>query len=186
MAEAARRLASPAGDRPGSKDWGSELRSLPASLRRQFHETFSEEFLEHLDRGYGQCVLKQPSLAAVVVEGLLHFDGDRYALSDFVVMPNHVHVLAGLLGESDLLEQCYSWKKNTALRINKALGRRGRFWHEESFDHLVRSEGQFEAVRQYIAENPLKAGLCEGEYLAWRREDSTPHTPCAVKASQGL
>ena len=153
---------------PRSKDWGSELQSLPAPLRRQFHETFSEEFLAHLDRGYGQCVLRRPSLAAIVVEGLSHFDGDRYALSDFVVMPNHVHVLVGLLGDTDVLSQCSSWKKNTALGINKALGRRGRFWHEESFDHLVRSEGQFEAVRQYIAENPLKAGLREGEYVAWR------------------
>jgi len=157
---------------PGSAGWASQLALLPASLRRQFHKTFSEEFLEHLDRGYGECVLKRPSLAGIVVEGLLHFDGDRYELSDFVVMPNHVHVLAGLLGDTDVVTQCCSWKKNMALRINRALDRRGRFWHQESFDHLVRSAEQFESLRQYVAENPKKAGLSEGEYVVWHRGDT--------------
>jgi len=158
---------------PRSADWASRLASLPAWLRRQFHKTFSEEFLEDLDRGYGECLLKRPSLASIVVEGLLHFDQDRYQLSNFVVMPNHVHVLAGLLGSTDLVAQCYSWKKNMALRINRALDRRGRFWHEESFDHLVRSGEQFESLQRYIAENPSKAKVREGEYVIWQRAEGT-------------
>jgi type I restriction enzyme R subunit len=86
-------------------------------------------------------------------------------------MPNHVHVIACLLGDTDLEAQCYSWKKYTSTKINRALGRKGRFWQEESFDHLVRSPEQFDYLRRYISDNPRKAGLREGQYLHWRRPE---------------
>jgi len=51
------------------------------------------------------------------------------------------------------------------MEINRALGQRGRFWHEESFDHLVRSPEELERLRRYITANPQQADLREGEYL---------------------
>jgi type I restriction enzyme R subunit len=106
-----------------------------------------------------------------VAENLHHFDGQRYHLGDFVVMPNHVHLIVCLIGTTDLEAQWYSWKRFTAGRINEILGRRGRFWHEECFDHLVRSPEQFDYFRRYIADNPKAAGLRERESLYWRREE---------------
>jgi type I restriction enzyme R subunit len=155
---------------PGSVDWISKLRALPGDQLREFHTNFSREFMENLDSGHGECVLKRPELARIVAGSFHYFDGRRYHLGDFVVMPNHVHLLVCLLGTTDLEGQCYSWKKFTSTRINEVLGRQGRFWHEESFDHLVRSPEQFEYLRTYIADNPKRAGLGEGEYLYWRRE----------------
>jgi len=84
-------------------------------------------------------VLRQPSLARIVADALHHFDGDRYTLGDCVVMPNHIHLLAGGMAREAMLKQVESWKKWTALQIHRARGRTGRFWREESFDHLVRS-----------------------------------------------
>jgi type I restriction enzyme R subunit len=124
---------------------------------------------QHLDRGHGACVLRRPDLARIVADSLLHFDDARYQLGDFVVMPNHVHLIVGLLGETVIEEQCYSWKKFTATKINKVLNRTGRFWQEESFDHLVRSAEQFEAIQRYIADNPIFARLSEGAYFHYRR-----------------
>jgi type I restriction enzyme R subunit len=89
----------------------------------------------------------------------------RYRLADFVVMPNHVHLPACLLGDVQIEWQCKSWKRFMASEINREIGRRGRFWQEESFDHLVRSNSQFEHLQRYIAENPVKARLQPGEYL---------------------
>jgi len=155
-----------------SADWEVRFAALPARLRRQFHATYSEEFLAHLDRGHGECVLRRPEVSRIVEEGLLYFNEVRYQLIDFVIMPNHVHVLAGLLGDSDIVKQCFSWKKNTALRINKVLGRKGRFWHEESFDHLVRSEEQLTMLREYVRRNPEKAGLRNGDFVVWQRRDA--------------
>jgi len=150
---------------PGKRDWKVALDRLPDGLRRTFHATFSREFLEYLDRGLGECVFKRPQIAQIVADSLEHFDGTRYHMGDFVVMPNHVHLLVCLTGETDIGRQCYSWKKYTAGEINRRLGRRGRFWQEESFDHLVRSPEEFEALRRYIANNPAAAGLRPGEYL---------------------
>ena len=153
---------------PKSTGWESIVGRLPDDQQRAFHATFSRDFMRHLDRGYGECVLKRPEIARIVADSLRHFDGQRYHLGDFVVMPNHVHLLVCLLGNTDLVQQCYSWKKFSATAINRVLNRTGRFWHEESFDHLVRSEAQFNHLRTYIADNPKKAGLRDGEYLYWR------------------
>lgn len=94
-------------------------------------------------------------------------------MGDFVVMPNHVHLLVQFLEAVDMQRQCESWKHFTATLINRELGRTGHFWQGESFDHLVRSPEQFEALRQYIAENPRQANLREGEYLHYVRKRDT-------------
>jgi len=154
---------------PFTPKWSSQLRLLPQVQQQQFHETFSREFLEHLDKGHGECVLRRPELAKIVSDSLRHFDGQRYHMGDFVVMPNHVHLLVCLHGDTDVENQCYSWKKYTATKINQTLIRKGRFWQEESFDHLVRSAEQFDRFRRYIAHNGKEAGLRDGEYLHYGR-----------------
>jgi hypothetical protein len=157
---------------PDLGDWAARLRALAQEQQHEFHATFSREFLEYLDRGHGECVLKRPALAGVVASSLHHFDGRRYHLGDFVVMPNHVHLLVCLLGDTALAPLCYSWKKFTAGAIHRELGRTGRFWQEESFDHLVRTPEQLDYLRRYVADNPRKAGLGSGDYLYWRREET--------------
>lgn len=159
------------GINPNRPSWMSLLRTLAQPLRIEFHKRFSREYQEYLDRGHGACPLRQPELASIVAGSLHHFDGVKYHLSDFVVMPNHVHILLGLTDDGDILPVCRSWKQFSATRINRALGRRGRFWQEESFDHVVRSPAQFERLRQYIEGNPRAANLRPGEYLYHRRSD---------------
>ena len=150
-----------------SPSWKSHLHKS-AQLERDYHAIFTQRFMAYLDQGLGACVLRQGNLARLVAECLRRFDGERYHLGDSVVMPNHVHVLTCLLGSTDLASQCRSWKKNSAIEVNKALGRKGRFWQEESFDHLVRSPEQFTYLQRYIADNPHKARLRTGEYLLYR------------------
>ncbi len=145
-----------------SGDWKQQLAALAEPLRRTFHETFSREYMETLDRGLGHCVLQRREFSKVVADSLLHLNGDRYVMGDFVIMPNHVHLIVGLRGDTEVKAQCYSWKKFSAGKINRATGSRGRFWQEESFDHLIRSAEQFDGIRRYIAENPRN--LKDGEY----------------------
>ncbi|HEX3313248.1 MAG TPA: transposase [Gemmataceae bacterium] len=115
------------------------------------------------------CALKQPNLAKIVGESLLHFDGDRYVMPDFVVMPNHVHLLAQFATADGMKAQCKSWKHYMAVHINRAIGAFDTFWQSESFDFLVRTPEQFEAIRRYIEENPVRAKLRAGEFLHYRR-----------------
>jgi putative transposase len=62
-----------------------------------------------------------------------------------------------------------SLKGITAKRANAILGLTGRpFWQVESYDHVVRSEREFEKIRSYIEENPVRAGLVrEASEYAW-------------------
>ncbi len=103
-------------------------------------------------------------------------DGDHCCLTDFVVMPSHVHVLAAFASEEAMLKQCESWKHFTAREINRALGRSGRFWEQDAFDHLVRSRDEFAQLRRYLAENPRAARLSAGQYIHYCRAEDAAHT----------
>ena len=156
---------------PNLPNWKVTLDAKP-SLAIEFHDKFDIEFFNWLDQGLGECVLARPELSAIVADSLRSGDDERYHLGDFVVMPNHVHILIGLIGATSIEDQCYSWKKFTATKINRLLGRKGRFWQEESFDHLVRSQDHFEYFQRYIADNPKKAGLMAGSYIYHRLKAS--------------
>ena len=161
--------------------WKTAFEQLAPKLQGEFHNTFSRQYLESLDRGAGACVLRKPECAQIVADSLMHFDGSRYLLGDFIVMPNHVHLLVCLLGDSEIEAICYSWKQFTATKLNRLIGRKGRFWQEESFDHLVRSAGQYDAICRYIAENGMAAKLASNEYLYRRRQEVGRYAPRAVR-----
>jgi len=122
--------------------------------RQEYWELFPTRFHRWLDEGHGACVLRQFELRNIVENALRYFDHDRYKLDEFIVMPNHVHVLVVPLGEHLLSGIVHSWKSFTASQINAALGQHGAFWQKESFDHIVRSTGSLEKFRQYIRDNP--------------------------------
>ena len=104
----------------------------------------------------GECYLKDPQLAKIVADALTYFDGDRYHLGEWVVMPNHVHVVVTPLGNHKLSEITHSWKSFTANQINKYLNRRGQLWQKESYDQIVRSPQHLERVQTYIANHAPK------------------------------
>jgi REP element-mobilizing transposase RayT len=153
-----------------SGDWQSQLQQLAPAHRQEFQRHFSDRWNEHLDACHGDCVLRRPEIAQIVAESLIHSDGDRYELTDFVIMPNHIHLMASFPGDDLMLRQCESWKHFTATKINRLLNRKGRFWQQDSFDHLVRSTQQFLYLRSYIAENPLRAKLQAGHWVHWSKE----------------
>lgn len=142
---------------------------LPESLRNGFRRTRDRCWHGHLDSCHGACVLLRPSLSSIVADSLRHFDGERYDLDSFVVMPNHVHVLVQFRPPVTCRQQCTSWLRFTAREINKAIGEKGQFWQGEPFDHLVRSAEHFKYFQDYIEDNPAKANLSPGEFILWKR-----------------
>jgi len=112
-----------------------------------------------LDQGYGSCVLREPRIGSMVEDVLLHFDGLRYRLVEWVVMSNHVHLLVEFFSEWLLPEILRWWKSFTAHEANRFLGRTGQFWQEDYFDRFIRNTKHFERAKQYISENPVTAGL---------------------------
>lgn len=128
---------------------------------RTFHDNFTHRLDGMLDAGLGGCVLRQPDVRQIVADAFAFFAGQRYELGDWVIMPNHVHVLFRPLGEHRLAAIIQSWKSFTSRKINERIGRSGRLWQEDYWDQLIRSERHFIAVQRYIRENPIKAALSD-------------------------
>ncbi len=136
-----------------------------AATRAEYYERFPRRLEHWLDEGHGACHLARPEIRDIVETALRHFDGDRYRLGEFVVMPNHIHALVTPLGEHTLSKIVQSWKSFTANKINAAIGGKGHFWQKEYFDHIVRNPEQMERIRQYIRDNPKFVKTSSGGFV---------------------
>jgi type I restriction enzyme R subunit len=112
----------------------------------------------------GECVVRTPDVRREVESVLLHFDGQRYDVDAFVLMPNHVHMILTPAAGRNLATLMKGIKGVSANQCNALLARSGTFWMDESHDHIIRDAAELAAFRNYIAENPAKAGLNENEY----------------------
>jgi type I restriction enzyme R subunit len=157
-----------------NEDRTAWIRSHPepwdAETEIDYHAQFSRAIDEWLDAGEGSCVLRDATLSRLVADALLHFDGVRYVMDAFVIMPNHVHVLFRLLAPYRLESVVKSWKGFTAREVNQCLGRRGRLWQADYWDRLIRNESHWLKCREYIKANPLKARLSRNEYVLFAME----------------
>jgi len=112
---------------------------------------------------------------AEIVREAIHFrDGKEYDLFAYTIMPNHVHMIMQLLGGNEtkkdpkpLFRILQSLKRNTALACNRALGRSGAFWQDESYDHVIVDGDELARTIWYILENPVKAGLVK-DWKEWQ------------------
>ncbi|WP_146676101.1 transposase [Pirellula sp. SH-Sr6A] len=147
------------------------LSQLDRKQQRLFQKVVSDWMHRSLDECYGDCLLRSPELSVIVADAIRYFNGVRYDLDSFVVMPNHVHVLVQFRKEFDLQVIGSSWMRYTARLINQKLGRRGIFWKPEPFDHLIRSPEHLAHFRSYIRENPRKANLPTRDFLYWNRAE---------------
>ena len=142
----------------------------------QAHEAAEIEAL--LDCGSGAAWLRKPELAEIVTQTLRHFEGERYHLHAWVVMPNHVHVVVEPGGQYTLGAILHSWKSYTAQAANRQLGRQGAFWQRESYDHLVRNAKDLVGCCEYTEQNPVKANLCPAAHdWPWSSAYLHPKTP---------
>ena len=132
----------------------SEVKILNQHTKNEYYRLFSKRYDDLLDNGHGLCILGKKECKQIVEKALNYFNGERYYLDKFVVMPNHVHVIVIPMGEWTLSKITHSWKSFTANELNKLTNQRGPVWMSESFDHIIRSQDQLERIRQYIEDNP--------------------------------
>jgi hypothetical protein len=102
------------------ESWVDELaRMEPSKVRLEQ----AQRVADALDRGIGACWLGKPEIADIVEQALLHFDGERYRLLAWCIMPNHLHAMIMMLDEHPLDGIVHSWKTFTARQCNRLLGR---------------------------------------------------------------
>jgi len=151
------------------KQLEQELAQLPSSTRERERRKKIEQWL---DAGLGCCALRHPRMAELMQQTLQKFDGGRYRLIAWCIMPNHVHVL--IEPAISLPKILQSWKSFTgswAISHNAELGlgvpvptaagaTKNQFWMREYWDRYIRDEGHFHSTVSYIHNNPVKVGLC--------------------------
>ena len=163
--------------------------SMPESRRSEWEHLLKIEddrqkrtkLEEYLDRGVGECHLRDPRIAKITEDALLHFHNTRYELLAWCVMPNHVHVLMDVR-MTPLWKMVQNWKVRTAREAGKILRLERRaparlvrvlarntpsgcsalqsFWQREYWDTFMRDEDQEKSAVRYIENNPVKAKLC--------------------------
>jgi putative transposase len=154
----------------------STLASNDADLRKRIEAM--------IDGGLGSCALRDPAIAAIVQDALLYFDGQRYKLFAWTIMPNHVHVLIEQVGGFLLGDIVHAWKSFTAKQANKRLNRAGAFWAPDYFDRYVRDQAHYDVAVYYIHQNSVKAGLvARAEEWCWSSAWEDPGTAGVPSAS---
>lgn len=137
-------------------------RPLTWQEQTELFNWYADRVDSYLDAGHGDCWLGRPEIAELVADALRHFEGQRYKLSAWVVMPNHVHAVLRPEPPHTLSEILKSWKGYTAVHANRLLGRAGNiFWQKESYDHCCRDEVDSARCCAYIIMNPVTADLCQ-------------------------
>lgn len=110
----------------------------------------------------GPTYLKQPEIATIILDVLAYTQKTllRCTIHAFVIMPNHVHLLA--TPNVPLSQLTKTIKNYSARQANKILTQTGKpFWQDETYDHLVRTTAEAQKIQNYIENNPVKAGLAK-------------------------
>ncbi len=127
--------------------------------KNAYQRLFNGRVNQYLDAGYGACVLSDSRAAQIMESAILYFHGERCLVHTYVVMSNHVHLIAQPFEGIELKRILHSIKSFTANRINQVLNQSGRLWSRETYDRLIRDAGHYESVRRYIQKNIDQGGV---------------------------
>jgi REP element-mobilizing transposase RayT len=128
-----------------------------------------------LDRGIGECWLRNAEIAALVETTLLAEHRADYELRAWTIMPNHVHIVVDIW-EKPLAKLVRNWKGASASGGNKLLRRRGQFWQEDYWDTRIKDEKHLSKAVRYVENNPSKAKMVldpkDWKWSSARRKDA--------------
>ncbi len=151
-------------------------------LEKKIESKFFKKYEKLLDNcSSGPKWLEKPIVAEIIKESIHYRDGQKYDLYAYCIMSNHVHMVFQH-SENEPIEKhkqslppitkiLQNLKSYTGLQANRVLDREGAFWHEESYDHLIRNNSELENIIRYTINNPVKAKLIEN-WQDWQ------HTYC--------
>lgn len=161
-----------------------ESGQLTADESERLRILFSEKVEAYLNRRHGACWMKRNEVASVVQNALLHFDGSRYDLYTWCVMPNHVHVVVRPQPAYSLESIMHSWKSFTSKMIASIVGKTGVLWQTEYYDHLVRNEDDLIHAMEYVLNNPRVAGLVNWPWVGHRNINPEALSLTVARASR--
>jgi putative transposase len=105
-----------------------------------------------------QSLFQTDRMAQLFVEVLQHYRlQKKYLLHEFVVMPDHFHLL---ITPTETLERAMQLiKGGFSYRAGKELGFVGEIWQPSYYGRRVRNIEEYMAFKEYVHKNPVKRGL---------------------------
>ncbi len=105
-----------------------------------------------------RSLFHRETMASLFLDVLFHYRQlDRYRLHEFVLMPDHYHLL---ITPTETLERALQLiKGGFSFRAKKDLGFGGDVWQKSFYDRRVRDVAEYCAYREYIYRNPVKRML---------------------------
>jgi len=118
----------------------------------------------------------------ITLSAIRYWDCKRIDLDAAVIMPDHAHAMFRIADASTLSAILHSIKSFSSKQINHLLRRKGSIWLDESFDHIIRHELEWDEKLEYIWQNPVKNNLAaRPEYYPWSYLKSHRLEACATE-----
>ncbi len=109
-----------------------------------------------------QNLFQRTETADLLLSTLFRYcDSGEFALHEFVVMPNHIHLLLSV-DDSHAVGRALQMVKGG---VSHAMGQAGlklkAVWQPSYYEHRVRDAAEYERMRNYIHQNPVRRGMVE-------------------------
>jgi REP element-mobilizing transposase RayT len=108
---------------------------------------------------FRSTIVLSPAARDLVLAEIRTCEEKYIYLDAAIVMPDHVHLMFRLFRQQKLSQVLRLIKGRSARHTNQLLMRQGKFWMDESFDHVIRNEAELEEKIEYMRQNPVKRGL---------------------------
>jgi putative transposase len=122
----------------------------------------SRTFFVTTKTSLGRALLQSERNAMLLVDVMRScVEAKRFQIHDFVVMPNHLHLLI-TVGSDTTIEKAVQWiKGGFSYRLKRETGYAGEVWQQGFSEVRVKDSESDLRHREYIAQNPVKAGLVD-------------------------
>ena len=105
-------------------------------------------------------ILQSERMAGLLIDVLQNYRAQqKYLLHEFVIMPNHFHLLITPVNDTTLERAMQLIKGGFSFRAQKELGIQGEIWQTSFFDRRIRDAAEYQKYKEYIWQNPVAAGL---------------------------
>jgi putative transposase len=120
----------------------------------------SRTFFVTTKTSMGRALFQSDRNATLFIDVLRSYvAAKKFKVHDFVVMPDHVHVLMTVNGDMSIEKAVQFIKGGFSYRLKKETGYPGEVWQKGFSEVRVNDQESFARHRQYIAENPVKRGF---------------------------
>jgi putative transposase len=134
----------------------------PRNARPQAILSSSRVFFVTTKTSMGRRLLQSERNAMLLIDVLRsNVAADKFQLHEFVIMPDHLHLLMTLPVDMTIEKAMQFVKGGFSYRLKKEFGYQGEFWQRGFPEIRIVDAQNFMQHREYIIQNPVKAGLVE-------------------------